>query len=93
MPDYEEFLENDPVYQAITYVEYVSKSKGRRNGKQRLRRCWKEVRLISYLGNGFTQEHRFPFDEYAPEILDRSAKPDEATETLRELIPLRARRG
>jgi len=88
-----QFLANDPIHQSCVYVEFISKSKGKRNGKQRLRRYWKEVYLIKYRDSGFTQAHRFPFDKYATEIFGMSVKSDEAEEKLRELIPLRAKRG
>lgn len=62
----------DSVYRAIRAVRFVSKSKGIRNGKRRIRKQWKEVYLLRYLNDnchGYRQWHRFPFDEYATEIL------------------------
>lgn len=88
-----EFLANDPVHQNFRYHEFVSRSKGWRNGKQRLRCPPKEVCLLSYRDRGFHQAHRFPFDVDATETFGSSVKPDEAEEKLRELIPLRAQRG
>lgn len=67
-PIIQELVESSPVIQAITYHRFVSRSKGWRNGKRRIRKHWKEIRLIKY-ARGFTQWHRFPFDEYATEIL------------------------
>ncbi len=80
-----EVLADDPVVRNITYHRFVSKSKGRRNGKQRIRRHWKEVRLVSYR-TGFQSWHRFPFDEYATEILGQQTKADEAEEALKQRI-------
>lgn len=70
-----EFLANDPVTTKITYHRFVSKSKGRRNGKQRKRRTWKEVHLVQYMG-GFQSWHLFPFDEFATEIIGQHADED-----------------
>jgi len=72
---------NNPVVQKITYHRFVSKSKGRRNGKKRVRRYWKEVHLVRYQG-GFQSWHLFPFDEYATEIIGQHAD----DEILREAI-------
>lgn len=71
----------NPVVRNITYHRFVSKSKGWRNGKQRRRRCWKEVHLVRYRG-GFQSWHLFPFDEYATEIIGQHAD----AEMLREAI-------
>ncbi len=86
-------LEADPIHRTCRYVGFVSKSKGIRNGKQRLRRNWKEIYLVRYLDGPVTQWHRFPFDEYATEIFGASVSPDEADATLRELLPERAKKG
>lgn len=67
-----EYLTDDRVANNITYRYFVSKSKGRRNGKKRIRRIWKEVHLVKYIG-GFYQWHRFPFDIYATEIIGQHA--------------------
>jgi len=67
-----EYLRNDCVYNAITYVRFVSKSKGIRNGKRRLRRHYKEVHLVKYR-IGFHLWHRFTFDVYATEIIGQFA--------------------
>ncbi len=95
---YEEALANNPVAQTISYWRFVSKSKGRRNGKQRIRKHWKEVHLIGtkrgvshgrFSGGHFTQWHLFPFDVYATEILGAQVQPDEAEEYLKnEIIKL-----
>lgn len=87
-----EVMENNRIHQLVRFHSFVSKSKGRRNGKQRIRRCWKEVDLVSYGKPGFTSWDRFPFDEYAPEIFGRSVPADEAEEHLKEAIPRFARR-
>jgi hypothetical protein len=65
----DEFVKNDKVHQVITRVCFVSKSKGIRNGKRRLRKHWKEVELLKYLDGRFTQTHKFKFDVYATEII------------------------
>jgi len=62
----------NPVVRSITYHRFVSRSKGRRNGRQRLRRNWKEVHLVRYRG-GYHLWHRFPFDVYATEIIGKHA--------------------
>jgi hypothetical protein len=64
-----EYRKDDPVYKNIRYHSFVSKSKGRRNGKQRIRKHWKEIRLLSYQGGAFHLWHRFPFDRYTTECL------------------------
>ena len=64
-----EFIENDKVHQVITRHCFVSRSKGIRNGKRRLRKHWKEIELLKYLDGKFTQAHRFKFDVYATEII------------------------
>ena len=63
-----EALESDPVARNISHHHFVSRSKGWRNGKQRVRRHWKEVDLVKYRGGGFTLWHRCPFDDWATEI-------------------------
>lgn len=45
-----EYLCDDRVAQNITYHRFVSKSKGIRNGKRRIRRRWKEIHLVRYRG-------------------------------------------
>ncbi len=64
-----ELRDNDPVIRNFSYVSFVSKSKGIRNGKRRFRRNWKEVELVSYQGGHYSLWHRFPFDIYASEVL------------------------
>lgn len=63
-----EYLAADPVRQSIKYRRFVSYSKGWRNGKQRIRKHFKEVHLVKYRG-GYSLWHRFPFDVSATEIL------------------------
>ena len=77
---------NDPVVRTITYRRFVSKSKGIRNGKRRVRRRWKEVRLVKYRDRPFRSWHRFPFDEYATEIFGQQYSKEDAEEALREAI-------
>lgn len=79
-----ECRETDPVFNAITYRRFVSKSKGRRNGRQRLRRNWREVHLVKY-GAGFQGWHRFPFDVCATEILGPHADAEMLKERIEEL--------
>lgn len=76
-----EALYFNPVARNITYHRFVSKSKGIRNGKKRVRQRWKEIRLIKYR-IGFHQWHNFKFDEYCTEILGPKAE----TEDLKEEI-------
>jgi hypothetical protein len=59
----------DPVKRNYKYRAFTSKSKGIRNGKRRIRRCWKDVELVSYRDSGFHLWDRFPFDETATETL------------------------
>lgn len=78
-----EIVQADPVHE-IKFHRFVSYSKGWRNGKQRLRKHWKEIRLLSFQngaqlkiaqrlkGGKFTQWHRFPFDEVADVIKDEA---------------------
>ena len=89
------YLAQNPVYQSINYRRFVSYSKGRRNGKRRMRKHWKEVRLVGtkkgishgrISGGGYRQWHRFPFDIYAGEIWGSMVKPDEAEEMLKQEI-------
>lgn len=77
---------NDPVHRDIRYHYFVSKSKGRRNGKQRRRRNWKEVELISYRGGSFHQWNRFPFDVYATECLGQEVSADDACQEFMDRI-------
>ena len=68
----EELELTDPiVIKGVQYVRFVSKSKGIRNGKRRMRKKWQEVRLIKYR-LGFQLWHRFAFDIYATEILGQA---------------------
>ena len=72
-----EFIREDDVRLEIVYHRFVSRSKGIRRtkkcpaGYQRKRGEFKEVRLIKRSGStrGFTQWHRFQFDQEATEIL------------------------
>jgi hypothetical protein len=64
-----EIKSQDPVKSNFKYRAFVSKSKGIRNGKQRIRKKWKDVELVNYRDTGFHQWHNFPFDETATETL------------------------
>lgn len=68
----------------VTYHRFVSRSKGRRNGKRRIQRCWKEVHLVRYR-DGFHLWHRFPFDVYASEIIGGFADAEMLKERIIEL--------
>lgn len=80
-----EYLHNDVVAQNITYHHrFVSKSKGWRKGKKRIRRHWKEVHLLRY-NDGFHLWHRFRFDVYATEIIGPFANSEMLKERVIEL--------
>lgn len=81
----EECDQYNPVVREITYRRFVSRSKGRRNGKQRQRSKREEVHLIKYRDVGFHTWRNFPFDVYATEILGQHADGD----TLRDEIEKR----
>lgn len=84
-----ELAAEDPVVRNITYHRFVSRSKGWRNGKQRLRRVVKEVHLVQYHQCGFHQWHRFPFDVYATEIFKERYSKEDAEEALKQEIKRR----
>ena len=63
-----ELLSDNCVAQSIKYRRFVSRSKGWRNGRRRIRRHYKEVHLVRY-NDGFHLWHRFPFDVSATEII------------------------
>jgi hypothetical protein len=69
----EEWRAADPVVQSRKYRRFVSRSKGWRNGRRRIRKRWKEIHLVKYRGGRYSQWHRFPFDVYATEILGQHA--------------------
>ncbi len=81
----EEFQHNDAVASVVQYVNFVSKSKGRRNGKQRRRRHFKDVELVHYT-NGFHLWHNFQFDVYATEILGNEILKAEAENILKDRL-------
>jgi len=85
-----EYLGHSPIYAAFTYVAFVSLSKGLRNGKRRLRRHWKETRLIRYQRGPFMAWHKFPFDVYASEVLGPILEP---TQALIDRLPGEAHQG
>jgi hypothetical protein len=60
---------HDPVASNFQYRAFVSRSKGIRNGKRRIRKHWKDIELVKYQDGNFHQWHRFPFDETVTEAL------------------------
>jgi len=86
---YQEFIQTeDPVYKSIKVARFVSKSKGWRNGKRRIRKHLKEVYLIKYSVTKNSRFHlwkNFPFGVYAPEIL-KGESGEYPHETLKERI-------
>jgi hypothetical protein len=80
-----EMIGDDPVYQKVGYARYVSSSQGWRNGKRRIRRRPREVRLVQYpKGGRWRTWERFPFDEYVTEIMDSN----DAEELQRRIMEL-----
>ena len=77
-----ETLKENPVARSLTVHTFVSRSKGLRNGKRRLRKHLKETYLKSIYKTGFQSWRRFPFDVYATEIINQQAD----RETLKEQI-------
>ncbi len=65
----EELEGSDPVRKSIRLHSFVSRSKGWRNGKRRLRARWKEIDLLSYRHGPFHTWQHFPFDVYSTEVL------------------------
>ena len=61
-----------PVTAQVTHATFLSKSKGWRNGKRRLRRGV-EVDLITYAGRTHSA-HKFPYDKYASEIYEHRSE-------------------
>lgn len=55
----------DRVRRMVRYNHFESRSKGRGRKRRRVT----EVRLVSYANGAFHMWHKFPFDEYATEIL------------------------
>ena len=80
-----ECRQEDRVARLVTFHSFVSKSKGIRNGKRRVRRRWKEVYLVNYRGTGYHSWHRFPFDEAATEIIGPHADGEILKERILEL--------
>jgi hypothetical protein len=75
----------NPVKQSIVCHAFVSRSKGRRNGKQRIRRSVKEVQLVSHYRQ-FYQLHRAPLDEWVTEVYEGNFNPFIDADYLREQI-------
>lgn len=71
---------DDPVHQALRLVQFVSSSKGR--GRTRNRPT--EVFLVIH-GKRATTWGRFPFDEYAQELLPMIDPQDQEEELKRRL--------
>ena len=85
-----EQMEDEPVLRELRYREFVSKSYGRRNGKRRPRRNWKEIYLLRYPGAGndtrwYTWE-RFPWENCAQEILGDGYQCEDPVRVLQERI-------
>jgi hypothetical protein len=80
-----ELIAANPVVECIKYRRFVSKSKGRRNGRKRLRKNWKEIHLVRFMQGEYHQWHRFPFDVYATEILGQKADGEELKKRIEEL--------
>jgi hypothetical protein len=80
LPCYDEYLAENgaasPVLSKVKSKRFVSRSKGRRNGKQRIRKQEKHVILVKYGDSGFkywdgsdtTMKGRLPWDDMATEI-------------------------
>lgn len=79
LPCYDEYLaecQENPVLQKVKAKKFVSRSKGWRNGKQRIRKEEKPIILVKYGDNGFhhwdggdtTMQGRIPWDDMATEI-------------------------
>jgi len=81
----EEFNRYDAVATVMQYVNFVSKSKGRRNGKQRRRRHFKDIELVRYT-NGWHLWHNFKFDVYCTEILGNEIPKEEAENILMDRL-------
>jgi len=79
----EEALSSDPVYRNIGYRYFTSRSKGLRNGKQRIRRRWKEIELIRYQ-TGWHYPHRSRLDCVAQELTHEQMSDDELLWHIRE---------
>ena len=76
-----EFLNNDRIYNLISYRFFVSKSKGR----GRKRRNITEVHLVKYNvknNDGFHLWRKFQFDVYASEILGYEADADDLRQAI-----------
>ncbi len=82
-------LEDEPVLRELRYREFVSKSFGRRKGKRRLRRNWKEIYLLHYPegspGRWYTWE-KFPWEDSAQEILGDQYQCEDPVRILQERI-------
>jgi len=72
------------IVKGVKYVRYVSRSKGRRNGKKILRKNWREVHLVKY-GRRFLSWHKFPFDIYATEILGQAFDGEDLKQSIIDL--------
>jgi len=91
----QEWLATDSgIHQQFVFVAFVSKSKGWRNGKRRIRKHWKEVELVKYRDGRFRLSHLFPWDVVAPEALGLQFvdNPEEVEQALRDLVPIYGRK-
>ncbi len=79
----EEALTDDVVHRNSGYRSFTSRSKGIRNGKQRIRRRRKEIELIRYQ-TGWHYPHRAKLDEVASEVTHEQMGDDELLWHIRE---------
>ena len=79
LPCFDEYAEEcgeNPVLQKIKAKKFISRSKGWRNGKQRIRKTEKPIILVKYGDSGFkywdsgdtNMNGHIPFDQMATEI-------------------------
>lgn len=64
---YTELMASDPVVGNVGYRSFVSRSKGWRNGRRRIRKRLKQVELIRYMDGWHYPQHS-KLDEVATEI-------------------------
>lgn len=84
----QEYLSTDKLACSITYVAFLSYSKGR----NRKRRYPKEIELIRY-DNGYHYPHNFRWDDIATEVMPRGLDGLEADAMLRRMVPIVCRKG
>lgn len=71
-----ELMQDDNVVVNVSYRNFVSKSKGRRNGKQRKRKGWKDIELVNYR-NGWHLLHNSRMDVMNQELTHEVMSMDE----------------